>query len=187
MERKQRGDLEWPTETEKDSQGNLVDVPIAMPPDGVTHHYAPLAIISVAANGSAAFWTRPRSGSAGIRRKRASAIGCNPGERGRASRYTEVRRGMGWPSACTNRIASLSRKIRVRRQKLGLSQEELAHRAGVHPTYLSAIWGSSGEPHIFTPEEWEVYPISQVLKRAVDPDVSLADWIGAATRSKKLS
>ena len=33
----------------------------------------------------------------------------------------------------------LGETIRARRKKLGLSQEELAHRAGVHPTYLSAI------------------------------------------------
>jgi hypothetical protein len=37
------GEVEWPKE--KDSQGNLL--PIAMPPDGVTHHYAPLAVITV--------------------------------------------------------------------------------------------------------------------------------------------
>lgn len=34
---------------------------------------------------------------------------------------------------------ALGKKIRARRKKLQLSQEELAHRAGVHPTYLSAI------------------------------------------------
>lgn len=42
------GDVEWPKE--KDSHGNLV--PIAKPPDGVTHHYAPLWIVSVDANGA---------------------------------------------------------------------------------------------------------------------------------------
>jgi hypothetical protein len=47
------GDVEWPKDTPKDSQGNPVKdsqgnpvvVPIAKPPDGVTHHYAPLAVI----------------------------------------------------------------------------------------------------------------------------------------------
>lgn len=34
---------------------------------------------------------------------------------------------------------ALGKKIRARRKRLGLSQEELAHRAGVHMTYLSAI------------------------------------------------
>ncbi len=33
----------------------------------------------------------------------------------------------------------LGETVRARRKKLGLSQEELAHQAGVHPTYLSAI------------------------------------------------
>jgi len=42
------GDLEWPTEA--DLQGN--PVPIAKPPDGVTHHYAPLGVITLAARGS---------------------------------------------------------------------------------------------------------------------------------------
>lgn len=45
------GDVEWPTETTKDSQGNPIIAPIAKPPDGIEHHYAPLAVISVA-NGS---------------------------------------------------------------------------------------------------------------------------------------
>ncbi len=34
---------------------------------------------------------------------------------------------------------ALGKKVRARRKKLGYSQEELAHRAGVHATYLSAI------------------------------------------------
>jgi transcriptional regulator with XRE-family HTH domain len=34
---------------------------------------------------------------------------------------------------------ALGKRIKARRKKLGLSQEELAHRAEVHPTYLSAI------------------------------------------------
>jgi transcriptional regulator with XRE-family HTH domain len=33
----------------------------------------------------------------------------------------------------------LGETVRARRKKLGLSQEEFAHRAGVRPTYLSAI------------------------------------------------
>lgn len=40
------GDVEWPRE--KDSQGNVVY--IAKSPDGVIHHYAPLAVISVNAD-----------------------------------------------------------------------------------------------------------------------------------------
>jgi len=43
------GDVEWPTEMGKDSQGNAVLVHLAKPPDGIDHHYAPLAVIAVAA------------------------------------------------------------------------------------------------------------------------------------------
>jgi hypothetical protein len=46
------GDVEWPTEIEQDSQGNTVTVRIAKPPDGIEHHYASLAVISVAADGT---------------------------------------------------------------------------------------------------------------------------------------
>ena len=48
------GDVEWPKVTdvngnpETDSQGN--PVPLALPPHGITHYYAPLAVLS--ANGN---------------------------------------------------------------------------------------------------------------------------------------
>jgi hypothetical protein len=46
------GDVEWPTAAEKDNQGNIiVIVPLAKPPDGVEHHYAPLGVISVDGSG----------------------------------------------------------------------------------------------------------------------------------------
>jgi len=45
------GDVEWPTEAGKDSQGNATIVPIAKPPDGVDHHYAPLGVISLDGSG----------------------------------------------------------------------------------------------------------------------------------------
>ena len=51
------GDVEWPTETDKDSQGNLTIVPLAKPPDGIKHHYAPVAVITVDNNGVAAVTT----------------------------------------------------------------------------------------------------------------------------------
>lgn len=41
---------------------------------------------------------------------------------------------------------ALGKKIRARRKKLRLSQEELAHRAGVHMTYLSAIERGARNP-----------------------------------------
>ena len=40
------GDVEWPRETIKDSSGTKI-LPIAKPPDGIQHHYAPLAVINV--------------------------------------------------------------------------------------------------------------------------------------------
>ena len=46
------GDVEWPREAEKDSQGNTVIVPISKPPAGIDHHYAPLGIISTGGDGS---------------------------------------------------------------------------------------------------------------------------------------
>jgi hypothetical protein len=45
------GDVEWPSEAEKDAQNNTVIVPLAKPPDGVDHHYAPLGIVNVDVNG----------------------------------------------------------------------------------------------------------------------------------------
>ena len=41
-------DVEWPKEPAKDSSGNPVLVPIALPPAGVQHHYAPLAVVTLA-------------------------------------------------------------------------------------------------------------------------------------------
>jgi hypothetical protein len=37
------GDVIWPTETVKDAQNGATTNPVAMPPNGITHHYAPLA------------------------------------------------------------------------------------------------------------------------------------------------
>jgi len=42
------GDVEWPTEPD----GAGVPVPLALPPDGIVHHYAPLAVITVDAAGN---------------------------------------------------------------------------------------------------------------------------------------
>ena len=44
-------DVEWPTESVADSTGKVTKVPVWMPPDGVTHHYAPLAQITVTETG----------------------------------------------------------------------------------------------------------------------------------------
>ncbi len=46
------GDVEWPTEEETDSQGAAVTAPFAKPPDGIEHHYAPLAVITLSSTGA---------------------------------------------------------------------------------------------------------------------------------------
>ncbi len=49
------GDVEWPKVTdaqgnpETDAQGNII--PVALPPHGITHYYAPLAVVSVNVDG----------------------------------------------------------------------------------------------------------------------------------------
>jgi len=45
------GDVIWPTETGVDAQGNAVVNPVAKPPDGIEHHYAPLGVLTMAADG----------------------------------------------------------------------------------------------------------------------------------------
>jgi len=41
------GNVIWPTETVTDSSGNTTTNPVAKPPDGITHHYAPLAVLTL--------------------------------------------------------------------------------------------------------------------------------------------
>jgi hypothetical protein len=41
------GLVEWPTEEGKDGSGAAVTAQAALPPAGVQHHYAPLAVVSV--------------------------------------------------------------------------------------------------------------------------------------------
>jgi Family of unknown function (DUF6519) len=43
------GNVIWPSETVTDAQGNTVTNPVALPPDGITHHYAPLAVVTLTA------------------------------------------------------------------------------------------------------------------------------------------
>jgi uncharacterized protein DUF6519 len=45
------GNVIWPTETIPINQNTSLTQAIALPPDGVTHHYAPLAVIQVDING----------------------------------------------------------------------------------------------------------------------------------------
>jgi hypothetical protein len=44
------GDVEWPAETVDTGQGNIVTQKIFLPPLGIVHHYAPLAVITVGEN-----------------------------------------------------------------------------------------------------------------------------------------
>lgn len=44
--------------------------------------------------------------------------------------------------------AAFGAHLREMRQKLGLSQEEVAHRAGVHVTYLSGIERGKRNPSL---------------------------------------
>jgi hypothetical protein len=44
------GNVIWPTETVTDAQNNTVTNPVAKPPDGIDHHYAPLAVVNIASN-----------------------------------------------------------------------------------------------------------------------------------------
>jgi len=59
------GDVEWPKvigadgNPETDVKGNII--PVALPPHGVTHYYAPLAVISVGADGSVSLTKECRS------------------------------------------------------------------------------------------------------------------------------
>lgn len=41
------GDVIWPKESGQDAQGNPVINPVAKSPDGITHHYAPLAMVTI--------------------------------------------------------------------------------------------------------------------------------------------
>jgi hypothetical protein len=45
------GDVIWPTEVVTDLQGRTTTHPAALPPDGVEHHYAPLAMVHVTLSG----------------------------------------------------------------------------------------------------------------------------------------
>ena len=44
------GNVEWPTELDSQAQPS----PLALPPDGIIHHYAPLGVVRVDANGNVA-------------------------------------------------------------------------------------------------------------------------------------
>jgi hypothetical protein len=45
-------DVEWPTESVTDNQGNTTVTPLSKPPDGIVHHYAPLGAFTVNGEGN---------------------------------------------------------------------------------------------------------------------------------------
>lgn len=68
-------------------------------------------------------------------------------------------------------LAGVSRAIQQRREEIGLSQEEVAHRAGLHRTYISDIERGARNPSLKTlarlSEALEV-PTSTLIKRGED-------------------
>lgn len=50
-----------------------------------------------------------------------------------------VRKSTNMRKAPENLLDSLSENIKSKRKKLGISQEELAHRCGLHRTYVGAV------------------------------------------------
>ena len=49
-----------------------------------------------------------------------------------------------------NRFAAFGRHLRAMRMREGLSQEEVAHRAGIHVTYLSGVERGRRNPSLKT-------------------------------------
>jgi len=45
-------------------------------------------------------------------------------------------------------VAILARNVRERRRELGLTQEALAERCGLHPTYISGIETADRNPSV---------------------------------------
>jgi Family of unknown function (DUF6519) len=44
------GDVIWPLESGPDAQGNVIVNPLAKPPDGIVHYYAPIAVVAISDN-----------------------------------------------------------------------------------------------------------------------------------------
>ncbi len=49
-------------------------------------------------------------------------------------------------------MSPLGRNLRAARKRLGLTQEDVAHRSGVHPTEVSRIESGKRDPRVSTLE-----------------------------------
>jgi transcriptional regulator with XRE-family HTH domain len=65
------------------------------------------------------------------------------------------------------RVGDLGRNLSAARKKLGLTQEEVGHRSGVHPTEVSRIEAGKRDPRVSTLErlaEAVEVPPSELLR-----------------------
>ena len=69
-------------------------------------------------------------------------------------------------------LAALGREVRRFREAAGLSQEELAHRSGLHRNYISGI--ERGERNVGVKA---LFRLAAALERT--PSALLADWSAA--------
>jgi transcriptional regulator with XRE-family HTH domain len=49
-------------------------------------------------------------------------------------------------------VGDLGENLRLARERLGLTQEEVGHRSGVHPTEVSRIEAGKRDPRVSTVE-----------------------------------
>ena len=52
------------------------------------------------------------------------------------------------------RVGDLGRNLSAARKKLGLTQEEVGHRSGVHPTEVSRIEAGKRDPRVRPWNDW---------------------------------
>ncbi|MBX9687919.1 MAG: helix-turn-helix transcriptional regulator [Candidatus Obscuribacterales bacterium] len=89
-------------------------------------------------------------------------------------------------------LAAVCEAVHLRRGQLGISQEELAQRAGLHRTYISDIERGARNPTLKTLSRLAValeISASKLLRmaEASSPELSLADTGNGAPASASLS
>jgi transcriptional regulator with XRE-family HTH domain len=82
--------------------------------------------------------------------------------------------GEGFAMATKSFLKSLGEEIRERRRKLDVSQEGLAHEAGLHRNVIGRLERGTYNPSVLT-----------LLSIAVELDVSMSELIGAAERRSR--